>query len=223
MLTPQDLQQISFDKVRFGGYDMKAVDDLLEPLIQDYLTLYNENAVLKSKMRLLVDKLEEYRSSENRVQGAVETARKTCDDMVAQAEKKCAAMLAEAEENARRKSQNVDLAVGEEEGRLSQARAATLGYVTAVENEIKRQMQILQGLRAASQSAAEAPVPAAEPETTQDSSNIADEIEQNVERIMGGKPAEDLGKTRVMPPLHSDRFPDKFADLQFGRNYEINP
>ena len=48
----------------FGGYDMQTVDEFLEPLTEDYITLYKENAVLKSKMKVLVEKLEEYRAQE---------------------------------------------------------------------------------------------------------------------------------------------------------------
>ena len=100
MLTPQQLQEISFEKVRFGGYDMSSVDDLLEPLTQDYVTLYKENSILKSKMRILVEKLEEYRRQEASMQSAILAAQKTCDDMVKEAEKKCARMLREAQETA---------------------------------------------------------------------------------------------------------------------------
>lgn len=57
MFTPQQLEQISFDKAVFGGYDMQSVDEFLEPLLEDYETLYKENATLKSKMRVLVEKL----------------------------------------------------------------------------------------------------------------------------------------------------------------------
>lgn len=63
MLTPQQIQDISFEKALFGGYDMDSVDDILEPLTEDYVTLYKENSVLKSKMRILVEKLEEYRQA----------------------------------------------------------------------------------------------------------------------------------------------------------------
>lgn len=51
MFTPQQIDQISFNRATFGGYDMQAVDEFLEPLTEDYVTLYKENALLKSKMR----------------------------------------------------------------------------------------------------------------------------------------------------------------------------
>ena len=58
MFTPQQIDQISFSKAKFGGYNMEQVDEFLEPLTEDYVTLYKENALLKSKMRVLVGKLE---------------------------------------------------------------------------------------------------------------------------------------------------------------------
>ena len=64
MFTPQEIEQISFGRATFGGYEMRAVDEFLEPLTEDYITLYKENALLKSKMKVLVGKLEEYRSNE---------------------------------------------------------------------------------------------------------------------------------------------------------------
>ena len=42
MLTPQEIEQISFGRATFGGYDMESVDEFLEPLIEDYTTLYKE-------------------------------------------------------------------------------------------------------------------------------------------------------------------------------------
>ena len=54
MFTPKELQEKTFDKAIFGGYDMQMVDEFLEPLTQDYITLYKENSVLKSKLRILV-------------------------------------------------------------------------------------------------------------------------------------------------------------------------
>ena len=41
MFTPQEIQEQTFSKAVFGGYDMQQVDDFLEPLTEDYITLYN--------------------------------------------------------------------------------------------------------------------------------------------------------------------------------------
>ena len=54
MFTPQQIEQISFSRATFGGYDMQSVDELLYPLTEDYKTLYKENDLLKSTMKVLV-------------------------------------------------------------------------------------------------------------------------------------------------------------------------
>ena len=96
MFTPQQIDQISFSKSTFGGYNMQQVDEFLEPLTEDYVTLYKENALLKSKMRVLVGKLEEYRKNEAAMKEKVANAQRTCDKMVMEAEAKCAKMLSSA-------------------------------------------------------------------------------------------------------------------------------
>lgn len=147
MLTPQQIQETSFEKALFGGYDMDSVDDFLEPLTEDYITLYKENSVLKSKMRILVEKLEEYRKNEGSMQSAILAAQKTCDQMVADAERKCAQMLHEAEENASAKTVDVDALVGVEEERLKAAQAAASEYIDAAEASLKQQLALLEELR----------------------------------------------------------------------------
>lgn len=64
MLTPKDVQEKTFPKAMLGGYDMSSVDVFLDELTKDYETLYQENDVLKEKLRVLVKKLEEYHNSE---------------------------------------------------------------------------------------------------------------------------------------------------------------
>ena len=65
MLTPQEVSERAFPKASFGGYNMAQVDEFLDLLTADYTSLYNENAVLKSKMKVLVEKVEEYRATED--------------------------------------------------------------------------------------------------------------------------------------------------------------
>ena len=36
MFTPQQIEEHSFVKAVFGGYDMQSVNDFLTPLVEDY-------------------------------------------------------------------------------------------------------------------------------------------------------------------------------------------
>ena len=85
MLTPQEVKSHAFQRASFGGYNMGQVDEFLDILTEDYTALYNDNAVLKSKMKVLVDKVEEYRSTEEAMRKALmdssmpDSADRICD------------------------------------------------------------------------------------------------------------------------------------------------
>lgn len=147
MLTPQQIQEISFEKAVFGGYAMASVDEVLEPLTEDYITLYKENSVLKSKMRILVEKLEEYRKQETSMQSAILAAQRTCEQMTVEAEKKCAKMLRDAEQEAAAKAQSADQMIGAEQERLDAAKQATAKFIESMERRLHRQLELLAELR----------------------------------------------------------------------------
>lgn len=102
MFTPLQLSEISFARARFGGYDMASVDAVLTPLTEDYTAIYNENERLKSKMRSLVKKCEEYRTAAENQRDSTGNAKKVCDRMIRDAEAKCAEILAQANVEASR-------------------------------------------------------------------------------------------------------------------------
>ena len=124
MFTPQQLDEISFPRARFNGYDVESVDEVLEPLIEDYTTLYKENALLKSKMRVLVEKLEEYRNGEASLRDAMSGTQKTCDQMVRETEAKCAQMLSEANLAAAENAKNANTLIAAESQRVEAAKKA---------------------------------------------------------------------------------------------------
>ena len=76
MITAQDIREKGFEKSRLGGYDMAAVDEFLEEIADDITASQKENAVLKSKMKVRVDKIEEYRANEEALNMAVLSAQK---------------------------------------------------------------------------------------------------------------------------------------------------
>lgn len=246
MLTPQQIQEVSFEKALFGGYDMDSVDDFLEPLTDDYITLYKENSVLKSKMRILVDKIEEYRKHEASMQNALIATQKTCDQMIAEAEKKCAKMLHDAEENASAKAQNVDALVGEEKERLEAARNATAQFIDGMEKRIRRQLELLEELRKKELSApkqddrtrvfgkrepaVEEPKQAYDydkepsaPTTQERADALIEEIGMHIEESLGGPTLGDMAAEKPEHSTHGELPPAKqklFDELKFGRNAE---
>ena len=214
MFTPQQIDQISFGKATFGGYNMDDVDEFLEPLCEDYITLYKENALLKSKMRVLVGKLEEYRKNEAAMKEAVANAKKTCDKMVHEAEVKCEKMISEASVTS---TGNTDALVAAEEDRVEEARKVAASKIDEIQAQMRSCIQALDRIKMANQPKAEStPVPEV---TSTDADAVADEISKNLENLVGTTD-ETAPKAEPQHPVH-DTTTAKFANLQFGRNYDL--
>ena len=132
MITAQDIREKGFEKVRIGGYDMAAVDDFLEEVADDITASQKENAVLKSKMKVLVDKIEEYRANEEALNLAVLSAQKLAVQIEADARQRAAAMIAEAEAKANETVGSITEKADAEEKRLAQAKVATAAFLEKV-------------------------------------------------------------------------------------------
>ena len=96
MMTPQDVANCTFAKSMVGGYNMGSVDDFLDKLTEDYSALYKENAALKTKLKMTVDKMAEYRESEDAIRSTLLAAQKMSTAMITEAEQKRDAMITEA-------------------------------------------------------------------------------------------------------------------------------
>ena len=131
MITAQDIREKGFERVRLNGYDMAAVDEFLEELADDVAASQKENAVLKSKMKVLVDKVEEYRSNEEALNAAILSAQKLAVQIENEARQRAAATIAEAEEKARETIGSISDRADAEEKRLADAKAAAAKYIEA--------------------------------------------------------------------------------------------
>ena len=220
MITPQQIEQISFGKVTFGGYNMDDVDAFLEPLTEDYVTLYKENALLKSKMKVLVGKLEEYRSNEASMKDAIVNAQKTCDMMVKEAEAKCTQMLNEAHATAAENVKNSDALIAAEEARIEEARRVACTKIDELQNQIRSCINALERIKLNNKPAETAPVAYDydRQEGNKKADSVADEISANLEALVGTAD-EPAPKAEPRHPIN-ETTTSKFANLQFGRNYE---
>ena len=216
MFTPQQIDQISFNRVAFGGYDMQAVDEFLEPLTEDYVTLYKENALLKSKMKVLVSKLEEYRQNEASMKDAIVNAQKTCDMMVKEAEAKCTQMLIEANAAAAENAKNADALIAAENARVEEARAVAAAKITELQDQIRICIQALERIKEANPASPNAAN--AQDHTSTSADAVADEISANLENLVGT--TEDSAPKAEPRHPANDTTTSKFTNLQFGKNYD---
>ena len=250
MITPQQIDQISFSQARHG-YDMEQVDKILEPLTEDYVALYKENALLKSKMRVLVGKLEEYRKNEAAAKDAVESARRSADRMVQEAEAKCAQMMRQAQAAAAAvpapapapapKAPSADAFVAVENARVAEARKTAAARITEIQTQMQQCIQALDRIKnanvtpaaaPAAPAAAPAPVAPAAPAAPKapakkeapvdayDSEAVVGEISQSLEAMVGT--TNDTAPKAAPQHPTRDTSTSRFStlNLQFGRNYD---
>ena len=235
MITPQQIDQVSFSKASFGGYNMQQVDEFLEPLTEDYVTLYKENALLKSKMRVLAGKLEEYRKSGVEAKNASGEAKAAADKMLLDTKAKCDRMLKEATAKAQAitasaapaapaQGSNAETLIAEENARVEEARKAANAKIAEIQEQMRACIQALERIKGAAPAApAVKPAAPAAPVADAmhyDSGSVADEIAHNVEALVGS--TEDTApKAEPKHPV-ADTTTSRFANLnlQFGRNYD---
>jgi DivIVA domain len=239
MVTPQDIKDRSFTKAVFGGYDMGGVDDFIDKLSDDYESLYKENAILKSKLKVLVEKVEEYRSTEDAMRMALLNAKKMADEMLEDARKKADTMLRSTESGMVSKAKDLQKQLENEDKKLRAAQKVTAEFVDMSMSLCKQHVNFLQKLGELRESdlKEEARTVPINPDS-EASIAAAKEIESSVTRVYGNL-QEDIKKAsapKTEPPkVQKSKVPEgwddeeeptnprpkfEFRDLKFGDNYE---
>ena len=206
MLTPQEVKSRAFQRASFGGYHMGQVDEFLDVLTDDYTALFNENAVLKSKMKVLVDKVEEYRATEEAMRKALMTAQRMADELVRDAESKKAAILADAEAQASRRMGELSAQVEAEEFRLRAAQENTAAFVEKMRALYAEQVGFLARLE---ELTPEQPAPAPVDHVEE----AADEIDDSVQRLLAKAMAEAAAENAAQAAAEAPAEDEKAADL----------
>ena len=227
MLTPQEVSTHSFAKASFGGYNMAMVDEFLDELTDDYTALYKENAALKAKLKVLVEKVEEYRATEDSMRATLLTAQRMADSIVKEAEQKRDQMMTQAEIDAKLKINCLKNEAAAAEERLRKGKEELEKFSAAVRAVCDKEIQLLNEL----------PQEEAKPEDS------VQEIEDSVMAAFSEAAPEEDGdaaetQTEASEPVAeavdpaadtSDPFGDfpdlsstrqiNLDELKFGRNY----
>ncbi|MCI8840308.1 MAG: DivIVA domain-containing protein [Oscillospiraceae bacterium] len=242
MMTPQEVASHSFAKATLGGYNLAQVDEFLDALTEDYAALYNENAILKNKLKVLSDTVEEYRATDNAMRKTLLAAQKMADDMVADAKKKQAELVGEAEQDAHKRVEELQKAVKAEEFRLKKAQESTAAYVRKLAKAHDEEMAFLSNLGQLippEMASAKGSDPSEDIKAAL-AAQIRQEEEEPQPQAAPEKPAPRLvavGPDDDVPPMPDDLEPlsgqgqdefeldpdatRRYSDLQFGKDYEI--
>ena len=227
MFTPQEVSEKVFPKASFGGggYNMASVDEFLDALTEDYSTLFKENVTLKAKLKVLAEKVEEYRSTEDAMRQTLLTAQKMAAKLVQEAQTEKDNMLAEARaETAQEVARLADETKAAEQ-KLAMAQEKLADFIRRSDELCKAQSAFLQSLPELDFVPEQPESPAAEPQA-----DVVSAIEQDILSKYIDAPAEKGAGSAVtdeptikLPPVDGSAAPNEFAfdlgELKFGRNY----
>jgi len=248
MLTPQEITEKAFIKAVFGGYDMTGVDSFIEAVAADYTALYKENAILKGKLKVLVEKVEEYRSTEDSMRMALLTAQRVGEEIKVEANKQREAVLRDASEEIKARLEQTARRVADEELRLEVAAKETSKFIELSLAIMRRHSEFLSKLETACRMVRVSPEPAS-PSREEQVVEVADQIGDAMQRLTGSDPsapypaasnepdpaqiqfdqaarngAEDEPTIPYNVSEDSDTIPPRpkfdFDDLKFGANFD---
>ena len=228
MFTPQEVSEKVFPKASFGsgGYSMTSVDEFLDALTEDYTALFKENMTLKAKLKVLAEKVEEYRSTEEAMRQALLTAQKMASKLVQEAQAEKEQLLADARTEAQNEIHRLDAERQGAEQKLAMAQQKTAEFIRRSQELCQAQTDFLQSLPDLELAAAAPEQPAAAEEKPND--DVISAIEQDIlsrytdPQPEEAKPAVTDAPTIKLPPIES-AIPSDFKlsldELKFGRNY----
>ena len=128
---------------------MAEVDDFLEELAADLVNSQKEVSTLKAKMKVLVDKIEEYRNNESALNQSILSAQKLAQQIESDARAKADKMIAEAEAKAAETLGSITEKKAFEENRLAAAQAASAKFIEGIRAMCNVQLKNIEGIAGA--------------------------------------------------------------------------
>lgn len=160
-MTPQDIREKTFEKAMFGGYDMAAVQNYQEEVATELANAQKEVAVLKGKMKVLVDKIEEYRASEDAMRLAILSAQKVGKQIEDDAQARADKILSEAKNTSDRILGGLQHETANEEAKLLTAKTSCAKFLEDVRNLCMNQLEYLDKIAGSKAAAAQPAAPQA--------------------------------------------------------------
>ena len=146
MITSQDIRAKGFEKAVFGGYDLAAVDQFLENVARTMDDQVREISTLKSKMKILANKVEEYRSTEEAMRLALVSAQQLAAQIEADAKEKAQAIIDDATSQSLELLSDLKKQIAVEDAKLDAAKASYALFMAEAREMCQRQLRFMDEL-----------------------------------------------------------------------------
>mgnify|MGYP003307218197 CR=1 FL=1 len=217
MFTPQEVSEKTFPKsARFNeGYQMAAVDEFLDSLTEDYTALFKDNVSLKAKLKVLAEKIEEYRSTEDSMRATLVTAQKMAAKLVQEAQTEKESMLADARKDAAVERAKLEAETEQVRRKMAMAQENLADFIKRSNDLISRQKTFLEALP-------EMDVSQMREDTVKPAMT---DIDVEIRKAFEEEPVQPAPEEPKEPEQNSE-IPSDFTlsldELKFGKNYSIS-
>lgn len=217
MLTVNDIKDVKFGKSGFGGYKAEDVDNFLDEVQVSYEKLQKEVLDLTEKIKILADRVGQYREDEDSVKTALVSAQKLSTAAIADAKKEADAIIADARLRADQILNSINGDVLRQKETLASMKKAVKDFRSNILSLYKEHLKLVNSFNAEDRlptdfksrnNADAANKPAVKNETSINSEKVVEQPVPTVEAAVEVSSAETPGSS-------------KFADLQFGEDYNI--
>ena len=212
MMTLDDIRNVEFTRGR--GYRAEEVDDFIDNCADTVEALMRENEDLSHKVKILADKVNEYRADEEAIRNALVNAQRAGDTVLRDANAKAEQLLKEAQEKAANIREDAKSAIAAENEELLRIQREVTAFKTRLMNLYKEHLSLLNLLpvnephpEVKATPAVQAPAPVAPP-VKEDV--VVVPVEQ--EEPAAETPAEEQEEMRSV---------SRFANIKFGSDYNI--
>ncbi len=202
-MTLDEIRNIEFSRGR--GYRAEEVDDFIDECVATVEQLLREKEEFSEKMKVLADKVVEYRNDEDNIRGALLNAQRAGETTLRNAEAKAGDILEAAKRDAENIRQVALSQVDNEKQELERMQREVATFKAQMMALYKEHLELLNRL------------PEPEPEPTVEPAAEEAPVEDDV--VIAPTDAE----TVVSDAPVADTKPlSRFSDLKFGNDYDIH-
>lgn len=213
MLTVNDIKDVKFKKTNIGGYKAEEVDNFLDEVQDSYEKLQKENLSLAQKIKILADRVSQYRKDEESVKDALIGAQKLASSELVRAKAEAEEIIEKAQIEAKAILKNADADIKNQKEMLANLKKAVREFRSDILSRYKEHLKLVNSFN------------------SEDRLPLNDKCVEKSEEYDSIK----IENTQVFDPVkydselkksleneRNDNNSNRFSDLKFGENYEVS-
>ena len=217
MLTVNDIRDVKFRKTNIGGYKAEDVDNFLDEVQDSYEKLQKENLSLTQKIKILSDRVSQYRKDEDSVKDALVGAQKLANSELAKAKAEAMEIIEKAQKEADSILKNANSDIKNQKETLANLKKAVREFRSDILSRYKEHLKLVNSFNAEDRlplNFNDKNIEKSEEHASINSENtkVFNSVEYNSDLENHLEPENEV----------NDDYTSKFYDLKFGEDYDVS-